>query len=120
MNDTRPITIFCDIDGTLAEHHPPNISAHPDNSLKVLTNTINKLTEWDSKGYNIILTTGRKEGMRGVTEKQLAEAGIFYDQLILGIGGGIRYLINDRKSDGRQSAFAICTERDEGIGAIDI
>ena len=58
--------------------------------------------------------------MRGVTEKQLAEAGIFYDQLILGIGGGIRYLINDRKSDGRQSAFAICTERDEGIGAIDI
>jgi len=120
MNDIRPITIFCDIDGTLVEHHPPSISAHPDNSLKVLTNTINKLTEWDTKGYNIILTTGRKESMRGVTEKQLAEAGIFYDQLILGIGGGLRYLINDRKSDGRESAFSICCERDGGIGAIDI
>ena len=108
MSDVRPITIFCDIDGTLVEHHPPNISAHPDNSLKVLANTISKLTEWDAKGYNIILTSGRKEGMRRVTEKQLAEAGIFYDQLILGIGGGVRYLINDRKSDGRESAFAIC------------
>ena len=120
MTDIRPITIFCDIDGTLVEHHPPNISAHPDNSLKILANTISKLTEWDAKGYNIILTSGRKEGMRRVTEEHLAEVGIFYDQLILGIGGGIRYLINDRKSDGRESALAICLERNEGIGGIDI
>jgi hypothetical protein len=120
MPDTRPITIFCDIDGTLVEHHPPNISAHPGNSLKILANTISKLTEWDAKGYNIILTSGRKEGMRKVTEEHLAEVGIFYDQLVLGIGGGVRYLINDRKSDGRQSAFAICCERDGGIGEINI
>jgi len=120
MPDTRPITIFCDIDGTLVEHRPPNDSACPDNSVKILANTISKLTEWDAKGYNIILTSGRREGMRKATEKQLAEVGIFYDQLILGIGGGVRYLINDRKSDGRQSAFAICCERDGGIGEINI
>ena len=45
----------------------------------------------------IILTTGRKEGMRRITEQQLENAGIVYDRLIMGIGGGIRVLINDLK-----------------------
>ena len=47
----------------------------------------------------IILTTGRKEGMRRITEQQLESAGIVYDKLIMGIGGGARVLINDLKPD---------------------
>ena len=96
MLDSRPKTIFCDIDGTLIEHFPPGSNFH-EFSPKVLPGVTEKILEWDKKGYRIILTTGRKESMRKFTEKQLEQVGIFYDMLIMGIGGGVRVLINDYK-----------------------
>ena len=64
----------------------------------------------------MILTTGRKESSRRNTEKQLQEAGIIYDSLIMGIGGGKRFLINDRKSDNSEDyAVAINLNRNKGI-----
>lgn len=116
----RPKTIFCDIDGTLVKHNFPTNNTDPLKTLKLLPGTIEKISEWDAKGYNIILTTGRRESMRKATEEQLAEAGIIYDQLIMGIGGGDRIVINDCKPDGRQTAFAFNLKRDEGIGGIEI
>ena len=118
--DNRPKTIFCDIDGTLVKHVPPNIAQSPDFEMELLDGTIDKLLEWDKLGYNIILTTGRKEGLRDLTEKQLQKAGIFYDQLIMGIGGGVRYLINDNKPEGDNTAFCICIERNKGIQDVNI
>jgi ribonucleotide monophosphatase NagD (HAD superfamily) len=113
--DTRPKTIFCDIDGTLVKHAPPHIASKPDHKMELLEGTLERLLEWDKKGYNIILTTGRKESLRAVTEKQLSEVGIFYDQLVMGIGGGTRYLINDCKPDGAVTVWAINIERDKGL-----
>jgi hypothetical protein len=55
------------------------------------------LKEWDIKGYRIVLLTGRRESTRAETERQLTEAGIFFDQLIMGVTGGVRVLINDCK-----------------------
>lgn len=118
--DKRPITIFCDIDGTLVEHGSPNLTCTPQYTLKILPGTHDKLVEWDKLGYYIILTTGRKESLRDVTEKQLAEAGIFYDQLIMGLGGGKRVLINDCKEDGTDTAIAINLNRNLGIKNITI
>lgn len=118
--NARPKTIFCDIDGTLIQHDSPDISFRSDYKMIVISGTLEKLLEWDRKGYNIILTTGRKESLRTITEKQLAEAGIFYDQLIMGIGGGERCLINDRKPDGQTTATAININRNEGISEINI
>lgn len=118
--DNRPKTIFCDIDGTLVKHSAPTICSSPDYKMELLEGTLDKLLEWDKKGYYIILTTGRKESLRKETVRQLAEAGIFYDQLIMGIGGGHRYLINDAKPDNTNSAFSICIERNSGIKNIDI
>lgn len=118
--DTRPKTIFCDIDGTLVKHNFPINNTDPLKTLRLLPGTLEKFSEWDAKGYNIILTTGRRESMRKATEEQLAEAGIFYDQLIMGIGGGDRIVINDCKPDGRQTAFVFNLKRDEGIGKLDI
>ena len=60
---------------------------------------IDKILEWNKKGYTIILTTGRRESNRELTIKQLQEAGIFYDQLIMGVGRGPRVVINDLKPD---------------------
>ena len=93
----RPKTIFCDLDGTLVEHSNPIDVQNPNLVLKVLPGVHEKLREWDTKGYYIVITTGRKESARSATEEQLQFAGIVYDQLIMGFGGGDRILINDRK-----------------------
>jgi len=119
--DVRPKTIFCDIDGTLVEHTAPNIAANPNFSMTILKGTIEKLIDWDRKGYRIILTTGRKESLRKQTVVQLARAGIIYDQLVMGIGGGKRILINDRKPNGQEDyAVAINLVRNKGIGELDL
>ena len=118
--DTRPKTIFCDIDGTLVEHNKPYDCVQPTTDLNLLPGTLEKFEEWDRKGYLIILVSGRRESAREITEKQLREIGIFYDKLILGCGGGPRVLINDKKSDGRETAFAINLERNCGIENVDI
>jgi ribonucleotide monophosphatase NagD (HAD superfamily) len=120
MIEQRPKTIFCDIDGTLIEHFPPNQNFIT-YEAKVLPGVLDKILEWDKKGYNIILTTGRKESLRKRTEKQLSSLGIFYDQLIMGIGGGVRVLINDLKPGiVDNTAIAINLERDKGIKDIEL
>jgi len=116
----RPKTTICDIDGTLIKHMDP-CKASKLSTVILLEGTDEKLREWDRKGYNIILLTGRKESLRKVTEKQLSNAGIFYDQLIMGVGGGKRYLINDKKPNGREDyAIAINIERNKGIKDVEL
>lgn len=118
--DHRPKTILCDIDGTLVKHTDPTQSSNPDYELELLPGTLKKLIEWDRKGYGIVLITGRRESSRAATEKQLARAGIFYDQLIMGIGGGKRIIINDRKPDGIDACDSISINRNSGIANIEI
>ena len=114
--EERPTTIFCDLDGTLVEHSSPTQAQLPTHKLNVLDGTLEKLKEWERNGFTIILTTGRKESLRRVTKKQLEEAGIIYDVLIMGIGGGKRILINDRKLDRSEDyAIAINLDRTEGV-----
>ncbi len=118
--DIRPKTIICDIDGTLVMHESPVINTAPDHKLRICSGVLEKFKEWDRKGYYIVLITGRKESLRENTIRQLSEVGIFYDQLVMGVGGGPRTLINDMKEDGTQTAFAINVERDKGLEDISI
>lgn len=123
MNN-KPKTIFCDIDGTLCYYPYSSEMGDYDFDKKVmrpLPETLKKLWDWDKAGHMIILTTGRKEGMRETTERQLREAGIIYDRLIMGIGGGTRVLINDLKPhrDG-DTAIAINLKRDTGVKDVEI
>ena len=120
----KPKTIFCDIDGTLSEYpYSSEMGSYEFDkyNMKPLPGTIAKLWEWDKAGHMIILTTGRKEGMRRITENQLETAGIIYDRLIMGIGGGVRVLINDLKPhrDG-DTAIAINLKRDIGVKDVEI
>jgi len=125
-SDNRPKTIICDIDGTLIDHLGPMIAAILTSSSSDLNSPVllrgvrGKFTEWDRKGYYIILMTGRKESMRKNTESYLSSLGLFWDQLVMGVGGGPRVLINDKKVDGTLTAFAINLDRNEGLGDIDI
>lgn len=108
-------TIICDIDGTLLEHHG-DCYQQVSRSPVLLDGTVEKLIEWDRQGHNIILITGRRESMREKTVQQLQESGIFYDQLIMGIGGGCRVLINDLKiGDPKPTAKAVNLKRNKGI-----
>ena len=43
---------------------------------------------------------------------------LYYDQLIMGIGGGTRVLINDNKPNGDIAALFINLERNKGINDI--
>ena len=116
----KPKTIICDIDGVLIKHKNEGLSKQL-GYVDSLDDTISKMTEWDAKGYNIILITGRRESFRKVTEEQLKAYGLFYDQLIMGVGGGDRIVINDRKPDSeRDTAYSINLNRNEGVKDVKI
>lgn len=120
MIDIRPKTVFLDIDGTLFYHHG-TLHDQIGRDLDILPGVLEKFHEWDRKGYRIILVTGRRESSREVTERQLKFAGIFYDQLVMGVTGGVRVLINDLKEGSIEStAQAICVQRNCGIKDVEI
>ena len=116
----RSKTIISDIDGTLVKHCG-KVKEQCQSELEILPGTIKKLQEWDEKGYRLILLTGRRESLRKTLEEKLFKAGIYYDQLIMGVSNGERILINDMKSDGVTiTAKAFSPKRNEGIGDINV
>lgn len=117
----EPVTLILDIDGTLLEHmgdQTCQIKSKP----SPLKGVLDKLNEWERKGYKIILLTGRRESCRKVTEKQLSNAGIYYDQLVMGVCRGTRILINDKKPNDPdiKVAIGIEVERNQGLTNLDI
>jgi NDP-sugar pyrophosphorylase family protein len=96
FTNDKPKSIFIDIDGTILKHMHTISDVYKEEAV-VLPGVIEKLNEWDSQGYKIILTTARKESTREHTEAQLRKFGIAWDYLIMGVGGR-RYLINDKLS----------------------
>lgn len=115
----RAKTIICDIDGVIF-NHSGDISRVHLNKPKLLPGALQQFKEWDIEGCNIILMTGRRESVRKETEKQLSQAGIFYDQLIMGVGGGTRVLINDRKPNGDITTKTHCLVRNKGLETLNV
>jgi hypothetical protein len=127
--ESRGKTLFIDIDGTLLKHGKTGtgVIGWVDGSGEfrerdvgvILPGVRDAINRWHGKGYRLILTTARCESTRAVTEKQLRSCGLFWDMLIMSIGGGQRVLINDIKSDGSLSAVALNVPRDGGLESID-
>lgn len=114
-----PKTIFCDIDGTLI-HHSGNIIQNL-SSQPTLAHVAETIRQWDRLNYTIILTTGRKESTRSLTERQLQDAGIVYHQLIMNLPNGPRVVINDKKENGTENtAYAVNVIRNEGLENVDL
>ena len=70
--DKRPVTIFCDIDGTLVMHEKPDIVSHPKHGMTLLNGTIEKLIEWvlindrkpnKTEDYAISINLDRNKGI---------------------------------------------------------
>lgn len=112
---TNPIyTVFLDIDGTILYHHENFGESF--GSLGILPGAIEKLIDWHRKGYRIILTTGRPESYREKTLKQLTDAGLIFDQLIMDCGCGPRVLVNDNDPTiNIEKALSFCLTRNTGI-----
>ena len=112
----KPKTIFCDIDGTLLKHTGEVYAQLMCKNNELLPNTKECINLWDKLGYNIILTTGRKESFRKKTEEDLLNLGIIYDQLIMGLGGGDRIIINDKKpNNNKNTCYAVNVIRNNGL-----
>jgi len=114
----KPKTLFIDIDGTILKHQH-TISEVYSNDAVALPGVVAKLNEWDSQGHTIVLVTARKESTREITEQQLRKFGIAWDQLVMGLGGGTRILINDKlsKTD-LDRAVGVNVVTDQGFGSV--
>lgn len=115
-------TIFCDIDGVLFYYEADFSKSITYSSLDILPGAKEKLFEAHRKGYKIYLTTGRPESTRAITEKQLFNAGIIYDVLLMGVGVALRILINDKDPNKPEEdrALAYELERNKGLENIDL
>lgn len=105
--------IFIDIDGTLLHHFEKGASRQWYGDSAPVAGAKELLDSLEGAGFHIVLTTGRAEVVRAETEAQLAFRKLVYHQLVMGIGSGPRYLINDAKpsSQGQPTAFAATVPR---------
>lgn len=114
-------TIFCDIDGCILYQPKEFLEIFNEGYMPcVMTGTKEKLLAWHILGHKIILTTGRPESLRKLTVDSLNTLGILYDQLVMGVGSGVRILINDRETESIDKAVAINLSRNAGLKDVEI
>lgn len=111
-------TIICDIDGVIFPNEGQGACHQWSTHLKRLPGVKEKFDEWEKNGDYIILMTGRKESSRPHLISLLRANDLFWDKLIMGVGHGVRVLINDIKSNGSNSAIAFNMERNEGLESL--
>jgi hypothetical protein len=112
-------SIFCDVDGVVVEHEDVADYTRP---LRPLPGSIERLRDWKTEGYFIVLTTARDASKEAALRAALAAAEVPYHHLIMGLPSGPRFLINDRKPSALlvSQAQAIEVERNQGIGQLAI
>lgn len=108
--------IISDIDGTIFGHHG-SIESIMHKPMEILPGVKEKFDTWRKNGDCIMLVTAREEYMRQLTQYHLSQFNIPYDHLIMGVGNGLRYLINDTKPYAGldETCFAITVPRDKGL-----
>jgi hypothetical protein len=88
-------TLFVDIDGTLFENSSAYLTPYIGDTTPLIEN-VNYLKDLIStQRVELILTTSRPEEYRDITNKQLAEIGLVYKELIMGLQHSKRIIIND-------------------------
>jgi len=110
-------TYFIDIDGCLLFYIKDFADMHLYLDLPPLDDVRLKVNKWHCEGNCIVITTSRPESLRSLTEKQLQNAGIVYNTLLMNLGVGPRVLINDIESeDSPPKAIAVNVVRNkEGL-----
>ena len=107
-------TVFCDIDGTIFKYR--KFETYKEVKAELTPHTLDKMKEWRRLGYMIVLTTARPEEYRNHTVKELLTNDVPWDRLVMGIGRGARYVVNDHDPSQRyKRAVAYSIPRDEGL-----
>lgn len=83
-----------DIDGTLIKYR--SFEEIKTTSPEAITSVLDFIKEKYEEGSHIVITTARPEDLRVHTIAELSSLGIEYHQLVMGIGRGTRYIINDK------------------------
>ena len=119
MSEKNVKTIFCDIDGTILRQ--VDFNELNENKFEVLPGAREKFREWIEAGHHIVITTARPESLRGVTVRQLGNAGFQFHQLVMGIGREERILINNNSSKDpeRNRAIGVPVLRDNGFANLE-
>lgn len=100
---------FFDLDGTLMEYNNP-FRGEPDRLLPGVKELWSALGDDDM----IVLTTARPSSMRDATVDFLRQSGIRYDHIIFDLPRGERIIVNDKKPEVEQTAYAWIVERNKG------
>ena len=110
----KPKTIFCDIDGTIFKYR--QFGTYEETLPEIIPSTLDFLNKEKEKGSFIVLTSARPQTLVGHTMKELIRMKVPFDRLIMGIGRGTRYLINDRDPEvDADRAVSINLVRDKGF-----
>jgi len=119
MSEKNVKTIFCDIDGTLLRQ--VDFNELNENNFEVLPGAIEKFREWIEAGHHIVITTARPESLRGLTIRQLGNAGFQCHQMVMGIGREERILINNNSKGepDNHRALAVPVARDGGFANLE-
>lgn len=121
MMRNKQIVIFCDIDGCILKVPEKTNCTKILASSEVLPGVVEKFNEWDKAGYKVVLTTGRPNSSREVTEAQLRSHGLFWHDLLMEMGSSKRVLINDIHPEYNvNTAYAINLKRNDGIGGVNL
>lgn len=108
-------TYFVDIDGTICKYRKfSDLNITKPEPIQSVIDLVNR--EYNN-GSHIIITTARPEEYRNFTITELQTIGIKYHQLVMGIGRGTRYIINDKDPEypDVDRAVGINLNRNEGL-----
>jgi len=110
--------VICDIDGVLFYHQPHSTTNSEENNL--IKNCIEKINNWKTQNKKIILMTSRSKKTRIDFSKLLKEKNIPFDELIMGVNPGTRYVVNDIKPSNIFTKQSIEINLERNIGIDDI
>jgi histidinol phosphatase-like enzyme len=108
-------TYFVDIDGTLIKYRKfTEINEVPPTPIQ---SVIDKVNDEYNNGAYVVITTARPIELELFTKQELEKIGIKYHQLVMGIGRGTRYIINDKDPEAPEvdRAVGINLNRNEGL-----
>jgi trehalose-6-phosphatase len=108
-------TYFVDIDGTLIKYRP--FDQIETVAPEAITSVIDKINNEHNNGAHIVITTARPSELELFTKQELEKIGVNYHQLVMGIGRGTRYVINDKDPQAPEvdRAVGINLKRNEGL-----
>ena len=87
-------TYFVDIDGTLIKYRP--FDQIETVAPEAITSVLDLIKTKYEEGAHIVITTARPSELELFTKQELEKIGVNYHQLVMGIGRGTRYIINDK------------------------